>query len=148
MRKLLRSVAAILGALFLMTLVVEPLEFLLVTWAHGSVTDDPVVYFAVRNRPWLLALKFLYNGAAGWLGGYVAAWLAGRAELRHALVLALVQAAGMIWGMIASEYAGTAPRWAWLGFLAVMTPAILWGGVWRARRQAVRALAATNQPVA
>lgn len=108
MRNWIRSFLAILVGLMLISVVVEPLEMLLVTLWHGSMLTDPQAYIAVRNRPAFLALKFLYNSGGGWLGGYVAARIAGRAEVRHAVVLALVQAAALAWAMMASS---RAPRW-------------------------------------
>ncbi len=133
MKKTLRGFAAILISLLLISLLVETIEFLMVTAINGSVTSDPEVYFGVRNRPWPLAMKFLYTLGGGLAGGYAAAWLAGRAEIRHAVILAVVQAAALVWGMTASEYARSAPVWVWTMIIFAVTPAIICGGWLRAR---------------
>ncbi len=134
MKKLLRSLLALFGSLILISILVETVEFLLVTALHGSITSDQQVYFGIRNRPWVLALKLLYTFGGGLVGGYVAAWLAGRAELKHALILAGVQAVAMIWGMTASEYADTMPRWAWILVTLDVALAIVVGGWLRSRK--------------
>ncbi len=129
-----RSVLGVFIGLMLISIIAEGIEFLLVALVHGSITTDQDVYFGIRNRPALLASKFVYNNFAGLAGGYVAAWIAGRAPVWHGLVLALVQLGGLIYGMTASPYAGTTPMWAWIALAATMTPIILVGSWFRRRR--------------
>ena len=63
----------------------------LVTLVNGEFTNDVEQYFSVRNRPWFLALKLVYNTGAAVGAGYLTALIAGHAELKH----------------------GTARRWPW-----------------------------------
>jgi hypothetical protein len=134
MINLLRSIVSVIVGLLVISFIAETIEFLLVTAINGSVTSDPGVYFGVRNRPLLLALKLVYNSLASLIGGYTAAWIAGRAGARHAMVLAAVQALALVWGMTASPYAQLTPLWMWITLILVMTPAIVTGGALRARR--------------
>jgi hypothetical protein len=124
---------AILAGLFLISAVAEGVEFLLVAALHGSVTSDQEVYFAIRNRPSVLAAKFLYNGLAALLGGYAAAWIAGRARVLHGAALALLQLSGLLYGMTASPYAPTTPLWMWVGLCVTMPPLVLLGAWLRDR---------------
>ena len=77
--RILRSVLAALAGLVLITAIVEPLEFALVALVNGGMTTDQNIYLSVRNQPGFLAAKLLYNTAAAFVGGFVAAWLARRA---------------------------------------------------------------------
>ena len=135
--QVLRSVLGVFISLMLISIIAEGIEFLLVALVHGSITTDQDAYFGIRNRPPLLAIKFVYNTFAGFAGGYVAAWIAGRAPVWHGLLLATVQLAGFIYGMTASPYASTTPMWAWIALAGTMTPAIVIGS-WVRRRRALQ----------
>lgn len=117
------------------SLVAEGIEMGIVTALHGSFTQDQAVYFSVRNRPAVLMAKLAYNTVAAFLAGYAAAWVAGRAALLHGAVLAIIQLALFIWGMVFSEYAGTAPTWAWLALVPLMGMGILLGAHSQRRRR-------------
>jgi len=133
----LRSVLGMFLGLMVMSVIAEGIEFILVALVHGSVTTDQDIYFEIRNRPALLAAKFFYNSAAGLAGGYVTAWIAGRAPIWHGAFLAALQLAGLIYGMTASPYASTTPLWAWIGLAGTMTPIILFGS-WLSRQRVMR----------
>ena len=125
--RILRSILAIAGGLFVLSLVAEGIELTIVTALNGSFTQEPAVYFAVRNRPAVLVAKLVYNTGAALLAGYVAAWIAGRAAFAHGVVLAAIQSALFVWGMMFSEFAGTTPTWAWVTLLPLMGAGILFG---------------------
>lgn len=129
-----RSILAIVCGLMALSLVAEGMEFAIVTALHGSLTDDPSVYFGIRNRPPVLASKFIYNTGAALLAGYTAAWVAGRARLAHGAVLAVIQLALFSWGMNYSEYAGTTPAWAWVTLLPLMGGGICLGAFVQTRQ--------------
>ena len=133
--KIVRSVLAIVLGMAVVTVVSEGIEFALVTALNGSVTTDLPRYFAVRNQPGVLAAKLVYNGLGALLGGYVAAAVAGRAPLAHGIVVAVLQLAGLLWGMLFSEYKDTSPTWLWLALAASMTPLIVAGAWLRGRRR-------------
>ncbi len=131
---MLRSVLGVFLGMMLISIIAEGTEFLLVALVHGSITTDQDVYFGIRNRPALLATKFVYNSAAGFAGGYITAWIACRAPIWHGAFMAAVQLAGLIYGMTASPYATTTPMWAWIGLAGTMIPAIVFGSWTRWRR--------------
>lgn len=115
------------------SLIAEGIEFSLVTLVHREVTMDEQVYFGIRNQPWFLLLKFIYNGIALFVGGWLAARIVSRWKRACVLSLALAQTAAFIWGMTLSEYAGTMPVWAWILLAIEIPPAILLGG-WKGSR--------------
>jgi hypothetical protein len=51
--QILRSILAVLAGLVLISVIVESLEFGLVTLVNGEVTTDPDSYLRVRNTPGL-----------------------------------------------------------------------------------------------
>ena len=128
-----RSIIAVLGAFGLIALVTEALEFTLVSAASGGSITDMASYLAVRNRPGLLAAKIAYTGAAGILGGYMAAKVAGTREMLHGGIAAALQTATLLWAFTAGEFAGSTPLWAKAALVAVTGPAMLAGASIRAR---------------
>ena len=64
----LRSVLGVFFGIMLISLIAEGIEFLLVALVHGSITTDQDVYFEIRNRPAMLAAKFIYNSVAALAG--------------------------------------------------------------------------------
>jgi hypothetical protein len=133
MNQLLRTLGAVVVGLFLITLIAETIEFALVTAVNGSVTHDPAVYFGIRNRPGLLALKLVYNAAAGCVAGVACAAIAGIGGRGAAVALAALQAVALLWA-ISSPLAQWAPLWLWVALIITMTAAIVGGGaLWRRR---------------
>src|SRR5688572_8966961 len=100
--RVVRSIFAIVCGLVILSVVAEGIEFAIVTALHGSLTDDPQVYLSIRNRPATLAAKLAYNTAAAVLAGYATGWIAGRAPLLHGAILAIIQLALFVWGMLFS----------------------------------------------
>ncbi len=132
----LRGILSVAAGLVAISVIAEGVEILLVSALHGGLVSDETTYWSVRNRPAVLGLKLLYNTLAAAVGGYLCAWIAGHRQLAHAAVLAGIQLLLFIWGMTASEFAGTTPAWAWITLCVTMTAAILWGAMlWRARRR-------------
>lgn len=132
--KIVRSILGVVAGLIVISVIAEGIEWLLVSLLHGGAVTDPETYWSVRNRPLVLGLKLVYNTVAAGVGGYLAAWIAGGRQLAHGAALAIVQLALFVWGMTASEYAGTTPAWAWITLCLTMTAAILLGARLRARR--------------
>ena len=129
----IRSIIAVLGAFGLVALVTEALEFTLVSAVAGGSITDMGSYLAVRNRPGMLAAKIAYTGAAGILGGYMAAKVAGTRELLHGGLAAALQTATLLWGFTAGEFAASTPLWARAALIVVTGPAMLAGASIRAR---------------
>jgi hypothetical protein len=129
----IRSIIAVLGGIGLFALVTETLEFALVTAAAGGSISDMPEYFAVRNRPVILAAKLLYNTMAAILAGYITAKVAGRRERFHAAVVAIVQTIALVWGFTAGEYASFTPAWMRVALVLTTGPAMMLGAAIRAR---------------
>jgi hypothetical protein len=129
----IRSIIAVLGGIGLFALVTETLEFVLVTAAAGGSISDMPAYFAVRNRPVILAAKLVYNTMAAILAGYMTAKVAGRRERFHAAVVAIVQTIALVWGFTAGEYASFTPVWMRVALVLTTGPAMMLGASIRAR---------------
>jgi hypothetical protein len=132
----IRSIIAVLGGIGLFALVTETLEFTLVSAAAGGSISDMAAYFAVRNRPVILAAKLLYNTLAAILAGYMTAKIAGSHELLHAVVVAVVQTLALIWSFTAGEYAAFTPIWTRVALVLTTGPAMVLGASIRARATA------------
>jgi len=132
------SILGVVVGLFLITLLVEPLEFAAVTLINGGVASDPEDYFAIRNRGWFLGAKFVYTTGAGVAGGFAAALLAGRAPLVHAGAVGALQTLGFAYALATPEMRETAPLWMWIGLIPITLAGIMLGGRLAARRRAAR----------
>ena len=124
--------------LLLISMVAEGIEFCVVTIVNGEVTTDMETYFGIRNRLPILALKFVYNSFAGFVGGYVASFISGRQGLIVGGLLAAIQVGGLLYGMLGSSFAETTPTWAWIGLMVTMAPAIFFGAWLRQTRNRKR----------
>jgi heme/copper-type cytochrome/quinol oxidase subunit 3 len=129
----IRSLVAVLGGILLISVVVEVLEFTLVSARAGGAITDMAGYFAVRNQPAMLAAKLVYNTLAAVLGGYMIAKIAGSRELLHGALGALLQTGAFGWGFTAGEYAAFTPVWMRIALVALTAPAMLAGAAIRAR---------------
>jgi hypothetical protein len=139
-----RSVLAVLIGLVLISLLVEPIEFALVSLVNGGTTTDAVVYFDIRNRPAFLVVKLFYTTAAAVVGGYVTGWLAGRLPLAHGIILAIVQIVALAWAFNTPEMRTWTPDWMWVARAIVSTLGVIWGA-WRQERR--KAFAPTGRPL-
>ncbi len=135
-KRILRSLLGIVAGIVVISMVVEALEFGLVTLINGEPTTDPDVYYAVRNTPGFLALKLLYNTAAAVAAGYLAALIAGYAEVKHGLALAVVQTLAFAWALTQPEVSRWTPGWMWAALIVLTFGGIVLG----ARLRAARAL--------
>src|SRR5262245_5679727 len=115
-----RIVVAIVVGMMSLFALAESIEFLAVQLAAGKWTTDPVEYFAVRNRPYMLGAKFVYQSAATIAAGYLAAWAAGRGrEMIAGLAAGIIQAAMFIVALTTPEMRQTAPDWVWFGLMVI-----------------------------
>jgi hypothetical protein len=134
--KFIRTFFGLLIGMVLITVLAEAIEFGLVTAVHGSVTTDRAIYFGIRNRPWFMALKLLYNGFAALVGGYVCAWIAGWRESLHGIVLAAIQAGALLWAIAQPDLARWMPPWMWIALIVTMSPLVVAGALFRGRKSA------------
>jgi hypothetical protein len=135
----LRSVLAVVAGLVLISLIVEPIEFLLVGLLNRGLTTDPDIYFQVRNQPAVLAAKLVYNTAAAIVGGWVAAWVARRAPVAHGIVLAGIQTAAFGWAVANPALRRSTPDWMWACLIVLTFAGIIVGALLQSRRIALAA---------
>ena len=128
-----RSILAVLGGIGLVSLITQLLETTLVGAAAGGQVMDMPHYFAVRNRPSILAAGLVYNTVAAVLGGYMTARIAGQQEMAHARIAALVLTASLIYGFTAGEFAHFTPAWMRIALIMLTAPGMLAGAMVRAR---------------
>jgi hypothetical protein len=137
----IRGLVAVIGALAVTRLLVQPLEITLVHALAQKPLDTPDDFAAVLNFPLMMAARLLYTGVAAILGGYVAARIAAHDPMRYTIAAAVFQAIVLIWGF-AAGYALPTPIWMQLALVTVSTLGILAGG---AVRSAVAALPQSPQ---
>jgi hypothetical protein len=133
-KRIARSAAGILAGLFLISTLVEVLEFGLVNSLRTEPITGPDAYYAIRNRGWFLALKLVYNTAAAIAGGFVAALIAGYALVRHGLALAIIQTMAFAWALSQPEMRQWTPLWMWFALMTLSFGGILLGARLRAAR--------------
>jgi hypothetical protein len=142
---MVRSVLAILAGIVTLTAVSFGIEAiadpLLMKLFPESLPTQSALSHSVPARLFMSTYGTLSVAA----GGYVAAWLGGRAPLRHAAWMGIVQSALTVWAMAAMW--NHAPAINWIGSLAMALPAALLGGWLFARRAHRKALRASASPV-
>lgn len=129
-----RSVLAVLVGIVSMTTVafaVEiPLGWLTLRLFPQTFPDQATLD---SNAGWMLSQSF-YTVPALMLGGYIAAWLAPRRGLAHAIAMAIVQ--DLLTVVVIFEPPHPVPPWYWALALVVTPPAIIYGGYLRSRPKA------------
>ena len=103
-------------------------DYVLTTW-HPE-------WFGTGGRaetPGALALLLSCSLGAAVLTGYVTGWVARTCEVRHALVMGVLQLAMGTAAIIA--YFEVAPAWYYVTFLALLLPAHVFGGWVRAQQR-------------
>jgi hypothetical protein len=136
--QILRSIFAVFAGLVLISVIVEALEFGLVTLVNGEVTTDPDIYFRVRNTPAFLAIKVMYNTAAAIVAGLVAARLARRAPMAHGLMLAVIQTVAFGWALMTPALRRSTPDWMWACLIAMTFAGIMTGSLLQRHRAHAR----------
>lgn len=131
---ILRSTLALIVGILVISLIVEALEFGLVTLINGERVTDPESYYAVRNRGWVLTLKLMYNTSAAFGAGYVTARIAGHSEVMHGLGLAIIQTLSFAWALTQPEMRQWTPMWMWAALIVLTFVGIVAGAVYRIRR--------------
>ena len=121
----LRSIAAVICGFFVITLLALAADFLLMRVAPASFTGTGGTQ---ATAPLLFALVYSFFFSVA--GGYVAALVAGRAEIQHAVFLAVLM---LVMSILATvQMYETAPLWWHLATLVLIVPPIVAGGYWRA----------------
>jgi hypothetical protein len=126
----LRSVGAVLAG------------FILVVVTHNG-TDEIMHSTGIIPRgamwdPWLNLLALGYRCLFTVAGGFVTAWLAPRARMRHVIILAVIGTLGGIAGVLVSWNLNLGPRWYPIALAITAFPTV-WLGGWLYERRYGRA---------
>jgi len=130
-----RSFVSVVGALVVVTLIAETLEFFLIALFHGGFVTDQDLYFSIRNSAVFIPLKLGYNFGAAVVAGYVLAWIAGYKEMTHCIVVASLQTLSFLWAIFDPEISTTAPLWLWVLFIIFTIPGFFVGVKWRLKKK-------------
>jgi len=132
----MRSIVAVLGATVIVRALGEALEAGLVL-AFSDV-DTIAGYYEVRNRLPMLAAVMVTRVLAGVLGGYVAAKVAGVAEVAHVALAGVIQAGFFIMEFTSDGNPAMYPFWVQVALPLVTIPAMLAGAMVRARARVLQ----------
>jgi hypothetical protein len=135
----LRSLLAVLVGLVLVRLLGQILEQTLVLSLAGEPPADMAAYVAVRNRAGVTAVLLFAHAFVSVMAGYVVGKIAGDLEVRHALVVGVLQLALFVWAFAVADAALLPPVWARVALLVVTLPALLAGATIRADARALHA---------
>jgi predicted aconitase with swiveling domain len=114
---MLRSALAVIAGILVLTVASFAIE----------AVADPLMSRNVPARIFMLAYTMLCVAA----GGYVTAWLARRSQVRHAVIMGVIEAVFTVGAMMALP--GHAPLWSWVAGIVLIIPAAWFGGMLRAK---------------
>lgn len=121
-----RSIAAVLTG------------FILIVMTHTG-TDELMHATGIIPRgamwsPWHNFLALAYRCLFTVAGGFVTAWLAPRARMRHVIILAVIGTFGGVAGVMATWDLNLGPRWYPIALAVTAFPAV-WLGGWLFERR-------------
>ena len=122
----LRSVGAVLAG------------FILIVMTHNA-TDEIMHSTGIIPRgamwnPWHNLLALAYRCLFTVAGGFITAWLAPRARMRHVIILAVIGTFGGIAGVLLSWNLNLGPRWYPIALAVTAFPTV-WLGGWLYERK-------------
>jgi len=123
-----RVITAVLGALVLFSVLSQVLEYTLVRTVGGESVSSMAAYFAVLNRPPVLAAKVVINAFVAVLAGYMSGKVAGTREVTFTGIAAAAESCSLAWGFMTGEYVAL-PIWMRTLLLVTTGPAML-AGAW------------------
>jgi hypothetical protein len=129
----IRSVIAVLGAIVVVFFLSEPLEVATVALVAPSRPANIDEYMVARATPRVVAGRAAIGLVTGLLAGYLAAKIAGRYEMRHALVAVAVQAIFMLRGFALDPPTASLPLWTRAVLVLVTAFGMIGGAAVRAR---------------
>jgi hypothetical protein len=134
---MVRSIAAIIGAVLLVWFIDQTLERTLVMAMANAPIADQQSYLAVRNQTSVLTIMIVTHAMAALLTGHVLARLAGSYEVQHAAVAAAFVMMLLI-GASASPNVLVPPLWVRLTMAVVTLPAMVTGAYIRGQARMIR----------
>jgi hypothetical protein len=126
-RSILAVLAGIVGLTTVAFAIEIPLRWVTLRFFSQTFPDQATLE---SNIGWMLG-QWLYTIPALLLGGYIAAWLAPRRGLAHAVAMAIVQE--LLTVVLIFEPPHPVPPWMWAIALVVTPAAIICGGYIRSR---------------
>jgi hypothetical protein len=134
---MLRSVGSVVLGLFTLSVLsivlVGVQDVLLLHFLPSTFRDAK----ALSNSNAVLAGGIFLTILCALLAGWITARVAGKAEIKHALVLAVVEEIFTV--LLIVTHAAPAPSWAWACNLTLLPLATVLGGKWRAAQPGSRA---------
>jgi hypothetical protein len=125
---MVRSVLSVLAGIAVLTVasfaIEAALNSLLLRIFPGALPGPE----ALSSNPWVRALSFAYGLMCVAAGGYIAARVARRLPVRHAVVMGMIQAGLTIMAML-SPVGNHASRLQWVIIAILSIPAAVVGGV-------------------
>jgi hypothetical protein len=130
MRSVIRSILAVLAGLVVLTVVsfaIEAVADPLLMRLFPTALPDPTAL--ARNIPARL-IMLAYTLLAVAAGGYVTAWIAPRAKIRHAVIMGAIEIGLTLYLLFATAIpqAHQAPAWGFYVGMLLMVPAAALGG--------------------
>jgi len=135
MKRIIRTIVGVFAGLFLISIIVEGIEFGLVTLLNGQQTTDPDVYYSIRNQAWFLVLKVVYNTLAAIAGGFVTSLIADYGYRKHGIALAILQTLSFGYALTQPEISQWTPAWMWFALILLSFGGIVFGSHIQLRRQ-------------
>ena len=129
-----RSVISVLAGVVVLTVASFAIEAVVdpvLLWAFPQALPDATM---LRTNPWVVTLTYAYGLLCVAAGGYVAARVARRLPIRHALAMGIVQGMLTIAAMFSPE-SGHASRLQWILIAGLSVPAAAAGGIFFNRRR-------------
>lgn len=129
--KILKIILGIIVGLFAITFVAELIEFFTVKLVSkvpfSELTSNQEMYFNIRNTTWILIFKIFYSLLAGFVGGYLAAWISAEKAKITIYILIATQVLSLAWAGFISELGAFGPSWMWV-YLIIIVPVGIWLG--------------------
>lgn len=127
---MIRSIIAVVSGFVVIVIFALAADALLMRLVPSSFTDGG----ATRNST-LLIFALVYNFIFSAAGGYLTALIARRVELKHALALGALHF--LLSLLSAVQFTETAPVWWHIAALALIIPAVVFGGYLRVAQKRV-----------
>jgi hypothetical protein len=129
-RTVTRSVLAVIAGIAALTVTSFAIEWLTEP-VLTSVFPDVQSEGATSQNVIRKLIMFVYTTFCVACGGYVTAWVARGSEVRHAVIMGVIQMAMTSLAMI--KFHDKAPLWFWIAGIVFTVPAAWCGGIFRVK---------------
>ena len=129
---MIRSIVAILTGIIALTTVSFGIEAVVNPLLLRGFPEALPSRAAISHNLAASLFTFAYGTLSVVVGGYVTAWIARSAPIRHSVIMGILQIALTILAMTAMW--DQAPTWIWVSSIAMSLPAAALGGWWYAKR--------------